>query len=186
MRSDIENSRTQELENSEDGKLMELCETTVRREWLDYNGHLNAGFYAVAFNYAFEIFLRRMGIGKDHVLSGGGTTYALECHIVYLRELKEGEPIRFTLQMLDLDGKRFHFFIRMHHAERDFVAATYEQLSIYVDPETRRSAPMPEQLYEEFARLKEAHREVPVPKEVGRVIGIRTRELENSRTRNGT
>ncbi len=130
-------------------------------------------------------FLRRMGIGKEHVLSGGGTTYALECHIVYLRELKEGEPIRFTLQMLDLDEKRFHFLIRMHHAEQDFVAATYEQLSIYVDPETRKSAPMPTRLYEEFDRLRKAHLDLPMPEQVGRVIGIRTRELKNSRTQNG-
>lgn len=184
----IENSRTPEPKNSEDGKLMELCETTVRREWLDYNGHLNAGFYAVAFNYAFEIFLRRMGIGKEHVLSGGGTTYALECHIVYLRELKEGEPIRFTLQMLDLDEKRFHFFIQMHHAERGFVAATYEQLSIYVDPETRKSTPMPSRLYAEFDQLRKAHLDLPMPEQVGRIIGTRkrTRELEKSRSQNGT
>jgi acyl-CoA thioester hydrolase len=88
--------------------------------------------------------------------------------------------------MLGLDEKKFHFFIRMHHAERDFVAATYEQLSIYVDPQTRRSAPMPKSLYTELDRLRKAHRELPVPKEVGRIIGVRTRELENSRTQNGT
>ncbi len=164
---------------------MELCETAVRREWLDYNGHLNAGYYAVAFNYAFEIFLRRMGVGKQHVLSGGATTYALESHIVYLRELKEGEPIRFTLQMLDLDEKRFHFIIRMHHAERDFVAATYEQLSIHVDPETRKSAQMPAQLYAELDRLRKAHLGLPIPEQVGRVIGIRTRESKTSRAQNG-
>ena len=154
---------------------MELCETTVKQEWLDYNGHLNAGFYAVAFNYAFEIFLKRVGIGEEHVRSGGGTTFALECHIVYLRELKQGEPIRFMLQMLDLDEKRFHFVIRMHHAERGFVAATYEQLSIYVDPETRRSTQMPERLFEELDRLKKAHLGLPVPKEVGRIIGLKNR-----------
>jgi acyl-CoA thioester hydrolase len=178
---DIENSRTREPENSDDGKLLELYETTVRREWLDYNGHLNAGYYAVAFNFAFEAFLRHMGIGKQHVLSGGGTTYALECHITYLRELKEGEPIHFTLQMLDLDEKKFHFFIRMRQSQHGFLAATYEQISIYVDPETRRSAPMPAKLYANFAGLRKAHLGIPVPKEVGRTIGIRTRGLEDSR-----
>jgi acyl-CoA thioester hydrolase len=145
----------------------------VKPEWLDYNGHMNAGYYAVAYNEAIERFLEKIGLGECLVRDGVGTTFALECHITYLRELNEGDPIRITAQLLDYDEKLFHFFLRMHHAEQGFVACTYEQISLFVDMQNRRAAPIPASALENLKRLHEAHRALPKPPEVGRVVGMR-------------
>jgi acyl-CoA thioester hydrolase len=158
------------MENKE---FLVLLSTSVRREWLDYNRHFNAGYYAVVFNEAIERFLQHVGLGEDLVKAGIGTTFALECHLTYQRELYENDPLRITLQLLDYDEKKFHFFLRMFHADKGFLAATYEQISIFVDYETRKSAPIPASALEKLARLYEAHRTLPKPPEVGSVIGIR-------------
>jgi acyl-CoA thioester hydrolase len=145
----------------------------VKPEWLDYNGHMNAGYYAVAYNEAIEHFLEKIGLGEHLVREGIGTAFALECHITYLRELHEGDLIRITAQLLDYDEKKFHFFLRMHHVEKGFLAATYEQISLFVDFKTRRAAPIPISALENLKRMHEAHRALPKPPEVGRVIGMR-------------
>jgi acyl-CoA thioester hydrolase len=154
---------------------IELLRTEVKPEWLDYNRHMNAGFYAVAFNSAVESFLEKIGLDESYAKSGRGTTFALECHLTYQRELEETDPIRVTGQLLDYDEKKFHLFLRMFHAEGNFLAATHEHISIYVDLETRKPAPMPESALEKLEHLHQSHRELPPPPEVGRVIGIRRR-----------
>jgi len=86
---------------------LELFVTRVKPEWLDYNGHLNAAYYSVACNGAIERFLEDMGVGTSLARAGVGTAFALESHVTYQRELREGEPMRITLQLLDYDEKRF-------------------------------------------------------------------------------
>jgi acyl-CoA thioester hydrolase len=149
---------------------LEILTTRVKPEWLDYNDHFNAGYYAVAYNEAIETFLETVGMGEQLLRDGVGTTFALECHITYLRELAEGDPIRITAQLLDYDKKRFHFFLRMHHVEKGFLASTYEQISLFVAVATRRAAPIPPSAIEKLDRLLEKHRTLPRPKEVGRSI----------------
>jgi acyl-CoA thioester hydrolase len=145
----------------------------VKPEWLDYNGHMNAGYYAVAYNEAIEHLLEKIGLGEDIVRNGVGMTFALECHLTYQRELNAGDPIRITAQLLDHDKRLFHFFLRMHHAEQGFQAATYEQISLFVDFKTRRAASMPAAAMEKLKRLHEEHRTLPKPPEAGSIIAIR-------------
>jgi acyl-CoA thioester hydrolase len=152
---------------------MELFATKVKAEWLDYNQHMNAGYYAVVFNLAVERFLEILELDERSVHAGVGSAFALECHLTYQHELKEGDPIRVTVQLLDYDDKRIHFFLRMHHAEQGFLAATFEEISIYVDLSTRRSAPIPALVREKLDHLHRAQQSIPRPPEVGRVIGIR-------------
>jgi acyl-CoA thioester hydrolase len=152
---------------------IEIYVTKVKQEWLDYNGHMNAGYYAVACNEAFEFFLEMIELGEEIVRNGTGMTFALETHLTYQRELKEGDPIRITVQLLDYNDKLFHFFMRVHHAEKGYLAATYENISLFVDLETRRAAPMPASSLESLKRLHEVHRTLPKPPEAGSVIVIR-------------
>jgi acyl-CoA thioester hydrolase len=146
---------------------LEILATRVRPEWLDYNKHMNAGYYAVAYNEAIKHFLETIGMGESLLRDSVGTAFALECHITYLRELQEGDPIRITAQLLDYDRKRFHFFLRMHHAEKCFMASTYEQISLFVAISTRRAALIPPSALEKLERLLVAHRRLPKPPQVG-------------------
>lgn len=153
-----------------------LSEGVVEPAWIDYNGHLNVAYYHMAFDRATDVFLNRMGMGEDFVLSEHGSMFALEDHITYQRELRQGEPFRITLQLLDVDEKRIHYFQRLFHAEKSFLAATCEHLSIYVDMESRRAASLPVPVRERLEALLAEHRAWPRPSEAGRPMGIRRAE----------
>ena len=38
----------------------------VRPEWIDYNGHFNAGYYLVCFDEAIEPWMDFIGLGQLH------------------------------------------------------------------------------------------------------------------------
>lgn len=154
-------------------KPLELLRTHVRSEWLDYNEHMNAGCYAIAYNLAMEQFWLRMGLGENQARAGRGAPFVLECHLTYQRELKGGDPFRITLQLLDYDEKKAHVFLRMFHAEQGFLASTYEQISVYVDLRTRRSTKTSPAGLDKLERLYRAHLALPKPPEAGSTIGIR-------------
>ncbi|HXV60467.1 MAG TPA: thioesterase family protein [Vicinamibacteria bacterium] len=152
---------------------MLLLEGRVERDWVDYNGHLNVAYYHMAFDRATDVFLQRIGLGPEYVESHAGSMFALEDHLVYLRELREGEPFRIMLQLLDWDSKRLHYFQRLFHREKDFLSATCEHLSIFVDMKTRRSAQLPASTRSILEDLFEEHRRLEKPEQAGRVMGIR-------------
>jgi len=80
-----------------------------------------------------------------------------------------------TLQLLGFDEKRLHFFLRMFHGEKGFLAATCEHLSIFVDMKERRSALIPPHVKEALERLEAEQRNLPRPEEAGRPMGIARR-----------
>jgi len=77
--------------------------------------------------------------------------------------------------LLDFDSKRVHYFLHMHHAEDDYLAAVSEQIMVHVDLETRRSSEFPDDVRLALTNLMSAHHDLPRPEKSGSVIGIRRR-----------
>jgi len=142
----------------------------VRPEWIDYNGHMNVGYYHVAFDVAADVFFDFLGLSAEFRERHGSTTFALEAHLNFLREVKQGDALRFEARLLDFDAKRIHFYMEMFHAGAGFLAASYESLSAHVSVAERRTAPMPPQLLEHLAAVKAAHAVLPRPWQVGHVM----------------
>jgi acyl-CoA thioester hydrolase len=142
----------------------------VRPEWIDYNGHMNVGYYHVAFDVAADAFFDFLGLDAAFRERHGATTFALEAHLNFLREVKEGDALRFEARLLDFDAKRIHFYMEMFHAGEGFLAASYESLSAHVSAAERRTAPMPPQLLERLAAVKSAHAVLPRPWQIGHVM----------------
>jgi acyl-CoA thioester hydrolase len=155
---------------------MELLRGSVEPSWIDYNGHMNVAYYHQAFDRATDVLLRRIGLGEEYVEREMRSMFALEDRLVYLKELRVGEPFYVTVQLLDFDEKRLHYFLRMVHAERKFLAATCEHLSIFVDMNVRKSSVMPGDVREAVERLFEEQGRLPPPEETLRPMGIRRRE----------
>ncbi|MEQ8347633.1 MAG: thioesterase family protein [Sneathiellaceae bacterium] len=145
----------------------------VLPEWIDYNGHMNVAFYVLAFDQALEVMMEGFGIGGSYAATGVGTTFVLENHVNYRAEVLEGAPLRISFQLLDHDAKRFHYFLRMHHAEEGFLSATAEQLTMHIDLASRRAAAMPPDVQDRFADLAAAQKGLQRPEEAGRPMGIR-------------
>ncbi len=145
----------------------------VRPEWIDYNGHMNVGYYHVAFDVAADEFFEFLGLTADFRREHRCTTFALESHLNFLREVKEGDPLRFEARLLDHDAKRIHFYQEMFHATEGYLAASCESLSAYVSQDTRRTAPMPDVLAARLTRIEAAHAALARPWQVGHVISAK-------------
>ena len=148
----------------------------VRPEWTDYNGHMNVAYYFLIFDNATDAFYDYLGLDREYRERSGSSTFTLEGHITYDRELLEGDPVRVTSRLLDFDAKRLHYFHEMHHAEQGYLAATNELLGIHIDMGIRRSSPMPDRLLQRLAEVKQAHAALPPAPQVGRRIGIASRK----------
>jgi acyl-CoA thioester hydrolase len=146
---------------------------TVRPEWIDPNGHMNVGYYLVAFDHASDAICKQLGVDWDYTKTGLGTVFVVEAHVSYHRELHAGDPLRFTTQLLDHDAKRMHIFQSMYHAEQGWLASTNELLMMHMDLKTRRPAPWREETMRRIEAIAAAHKVLPRPEHAGRVIGIR-------------
>ena len=150
----------------------------VRPDWIDYNGHMNVAYYIKAFDEAFDELYVTMGVDAAAVRRTGVSTFTAEMHITYQREVRQGDRLRITTQLVDFDARRMHFVQCMYHAGQDFLAATDEWLIMCVDLRQRRAVAFPEPLREFLAATKRAHAALPLPPEAGRRIS-----LANSRPR---
>jgi acyl-CoA thioester hydrolase len=103
-------------------------------------------------------------------------TFVLEAHVTYDREVKEGDPLRITSQILDHDAKRLHFIHCMYHGTEGYLAATNELMLMNIDYETRRAAPWPDWAMERLDKMAAAHKPLPVPAQAGRLIGIKRKK----------
>jgi acyl-CoA thioester hydrolase len=145
----------------------------VLPEWIDYNGHMNVAFYMLAFDRATDAFFDYIGVGEEYKNKSNNTTFTLEGHITYDREVMEGDPLLFKTYLLDYDEKRLHYFHEMYHGEQGYLAATNELITMHIDLRQRRSAPFAPELLDRLEATMAAHRPLPKPAKVGRTIGIR-------------
>ncbi|WP_419553610.1 thioesterase family protein [Candidatus Poriferisodalis sp.] len=151
---------------------VEVLRGTVQQEWIDYNGHLNAGYYLVAFDDAIAPWMDFIGLGTAHRAVRDITTFSAQNHIAYVREIGPDEPYVISVQLLGFDRKRVHAFQVMTQTRDDYVAAICEVMSLNIDGPTRRVAPMADEPYERLGEIWAVHRELPIPPQVGRLIAI--------------
>lgn len=153
---------------------VEITGFTVRPDWIDYNGHMNVGYYGVVFDLAFErLLVDHLGLGEPQVAALRQGPYILQSHLHFLREVREGEALVFRFRMLDADHKRGHYFAQMVSAEDGVVCATQEALFMNVSHTTGRSEPYPDWAAARLARMVSDHATLPPEPQIGRPIGIR-------------
>ena len=141
---------------------------------IDYNGHLNMAYYNVLFDRAVDEVFELVGCGADYVKTGF-STFTAEVHVRYVRELKDGDPVRVTFQLLEYDAKRMHYFEQLFHAEEGWVSATSENMSLHVDMNAKKVAPFPASVTKRLKQMKASHAQLPVPEAAGRKIAMPTR-----------
>ena len=144
----------------------------VRREWIDHNDHMNVGYYVVVFDFATDAFLAWVGLDAAHRRAHEVTTFCLEAHVTYHREVRLGDPLRFTTVLLGHDAKRVHYIHAMYHATEGYLASTNELMSLHVDLATRRGGSMAPEVLARLARIQAAHDALPRPPQAGRRIGL--------------
>jgi len=151
---------------------IEVFRGKVLPEWIDVNGHMNVAYYVLAFDYAVDSLWHSFGITSDYIEDEAQSTFAVESHVTYKRELVEDDPILITAQILAYDEKRVHQFQRMYHGEKGFLAATGEWLNLHVDLGVRRVTPWPERILQGIRSVAKAQGQLPYPPEAGRRIQV--------------
>jgi len=144
----------------------------IEPAWIDYNGHLNVGYYSVLFDRAIDELYLPIGLGPDYLKETQHSTMVVESHVRYLREVHLGAPLRISAQLIGFDAKRFHVYQEMLHAEEGWVSATCETMTVHVDMTAKKVAPFPETVRAALQRVKDAHAILPVPAAVGRRIAM--------------
>ena len=146
----------------------------VKPEWTDYNGHMSESAYLIAFGNSSDAFFRFIGIDEAY-RANGFSLYTIDTRIRNLAELSVGEPLRLTLQLIDLDAKRLHIFHRMTHRGTEAEVAVAEQVLAHVDTRARRSAPFPVALHDRLAAVRAAHSGLTLHPMIGAPFGITPR-----------
>jgi acyl-CoA thioester hydrolase len=142
----------------------------VEQGWIDYNGHLNMAYYNVLFDRAVDEAYELLGCGLEHVETSKHSCFTAEVHVRYLRELRAGDPVRVTFQLLGFDAKRLHYFEQLFHAEDGWLSATSENMALYVDMAAKKTAAFPTAVDARLARMRAAHAALPIPEAAGRRI----------------
>jgi acyl-CoA thioester hydrolase len=145
----------------------------VDSQWIDYNGHLNVAYYVLLFDRAVDECFALLGIGEDYVRSRKASMFVAEAHIAYRREVKPADAVRMTLQLLDFDDKRLHYWMEMRHAHEGWLAANCENMALHVDMGSRRAASFPDDILANLALMKAAHSRLARPEHAGRRIAMR-------------
>ena len=143
----------------------------IPQSWTDYNGHMNEAHYLEAAAAATDRFMEMIGADADYVASGR-SYFTVENHLCYLDELKAGEHLTITTQVLQGEGKKMKLFHFMRNGD-GALAATMETLLLHVDLGTRASSLPSAEVEEKLSAFAKTHASLPVPDGAGRFVGQR-------------
>ena len=150
-----------------------VAEGVVKPEWIDVNGHMNVAYYVLAFDLGVDALWEQLGITSEYIERTNGSTFAVESHVTYKRELLEGDPYLVTAQILAYDDKRIHQFQRLYHAEKGFLAATGEWMNLHIDLAQRRVSPWPDSILAKLAEFSRGQADQSYPEEAGKQMHMR-------------
>ena len=99
---------------------------------------MNLAFFIHLFDVAWETLLEKFNIGEESAINQKRTTFAVESHTTYDKEVTVGDEVDLNLLFLDHDKKRIVYKLEMLHKEEKYLAATTEVCSLYVDLSVRK------------------------------------------------
>ena len=127
------------------------------------NGHVNVQHYLGMYNLTSESMLELLGISGAWVKREQMGLVDLEHHIWFQRELHVGEEVVLYIRFIGRDAKRVHGLMFMVNVADAEVASAIEFMSLAVNLETRRAAPLPAVVAERIDTLVRDHEALDWP-----------------------
>ena len=147
----------------------------VRAQWVDEFDHMNLAYYVAVCDWGTYKFWELVNDGRQ-LDERDGMEYAIvEAHVNYLREVRRGDKLIVTTQLLGYDDKRFHLFHTLKHATEDFVSATNEVMGLGFNLNTRGIAPFADRVQSKLAEIFAGQQTLPKPTHAGRSISLPTK-----------
>ena len=122
-----------------------IANQTIKKEWTDYNNHMNMAYYVLVFDQIWEIMLTKFKMGENSAKTTNRSTMVVETHTTYNNEVKEGDEVEVILTFFDHDKKRLHFRLEMIEKKSKKLSSTIEMLSLHVDLNKRKVAEFDQQ-----------------------------------------
>ena len=110
----------------------------VKKEWVDYNNHMNMAYYVLVFDQAWEVALEKFKMGGTAAKDNNRSTMVVETNTKYLNEVKEGEKVYINVTYFDHDKKRLHLKMEMISQKTNKISASMEWISLYIDLSKRK------------------------------------------------
>jgi acyl-CoA thioester hydrolase len=117
-----------------------IANQIIKKEWTDYNNHMNMAYYVLVFDQIWEKILGKFKMGEQSAKTTNMSTMVVETHTTYNNEVKEGDEVEINLTFFDHDKKRLHFKMEMIEKSSKKLSATLEMLSLYIDLNKRKVA----------------------------------------------
>ena len=137
-----------------------IANQIIKKEWTDYNNHMNMAYYVLVFDQLWEIVLAKFKMGEQSAKTSQMSTMVVETHTTYNNEVKEGDEVEVNLTFFDHDKKRIHFKMEMIEKSSKKLSATLEMLSLYIDLSKRKVSEFEEEkvkLMDKFINLNKSN-----------------------------
>ena len=137
-----------------------IANQIIKKEWTDYNNHMNMAYYVLVFDQLWEIILEKFKMGEQSAKTTNMSTMVVETHTTYDSEVKEGDEVEINLTFFDHDKKRLHFKMEMIEKSSKKLSATLEMLSLYIDLNKRKVAEFEDEkvkLMDDFINLNKSN-----------------------------
>ena len=115
-----------------------IANQIIKKEWTDYNDHMNMAYYILVFDQVWENMLEKFKMGENSAKTKNMSTMVVETYTTYNNEVKEGDEVEINLTFFDHDKKRLHFKMEMIEKSSQKLSATLEMLSLYIDLNKRK------------------------------------------------
>jgi acyl-CoA thioester hydrolase len=115
-----------------------IANQIIKKEWTDYNNHMNMAYYVLVFDQVWENMLKKFKMGENSAKTKNMSTMVVETYTTYNNEVKEGDEVEINLTFFDHDKKRLHFKMEMIEKSSQKLSATLEMLSLYIDLNKRK------------------------------------------------
>lgn len=145
----------------------------VPREWIDGNGHMSARFYSLLVFDAHWKFSEAIGLGVDYIRERNLGKNIVEGHMVYERELLEGDHVEVSSRLLAVSDKGVHVTHEVFNVDRNYRAAIWEELDLNVDLNTRRSVPFPADMRAKLDAIAQQFAQLPPLDKIGRSVLVK-------------
>jgi acyl-CoA thioester hydrolase len=148
----------------------------ITEEFIDIMGHMNVMWYTHIFDYGTRNLFASFGFGEDYVRRTGMGSFALESHIRYLAELRQGDTAIVYSRVLDRSEKLIHFMSFMMRKRDGTLAAIVETLGGHADLSQRRVTPFPQEILDKLDPLLAAHQALSWAPPICGHIGIKKKQ----------
>ena len=137
-----------------------IANQIIKKEWTDYNNHMNMAYYVLVFDQIWETILEKFKMGEQSAKTTNMSTMVVETHTTYNNEVKEGDEVEINLTFFDHDKKRLHYKMEMIEKSSKKLSATLEMLSLYIDLNKRKVAEFEDEkvkLMDDFINLNRSN-----------------------------